>query len=71
MPIVTLDDVDQNLAEEIVNRWLTGAPVEGWTNPAGDLFTSGEYAVQEITMTLAGPGTYCSGCSGSQDVHCC
>jgi len=71
MPTATQLDLDPALAEEIITRWLTGTPVDGWDNPAGQLFTSGEYAVQDITMTTGGCGTNCSSCTGSRPVACC
>jgi hypothetical protein len=68
MPTTTLSDA---VAEEIIARWLSDTPLDGWENPAGDLFTSGEYAVQEITMTTNPPGSRCSSCTGSRPIECC
>lgn len=71
MPTTTPLDVDPALAEEIISRWLTDTPVDGWESPAGGLFTSGQYALQDITMTFGPPSTNCSSCTGSRPVSCC
>lgn len=71
MPTATLPTVTPDLADEIMTGWLRGTPVAGWDNPAGPRFTSGDYAIQEITMTGSG-NTLCSLCTGScSDVVCC
>ncbi|SCL14783.1 hypothetical protein GA0070616_0538 [Micromonospora nigra] len=67
----TLSVVDPVQAEEIITRWLTDTSVDGWENPAGDLFTGGEYALQEITMTISPPSSNCSSCTGSRPIACC
>ncbi len=57
------------LAERIVTGWVTGAPVEGWEDPAGPLFASSRFAEYEITM--AGGLTGCSTCTGTTPIQCC
>jgi hypothetical protein len=48
MPTDTLER-----AEEIIAGWRRGEDVDG-QNPAGPLFTSGDFAEYEITMTGTG-----------------
>jgi hypothetical protein len=67
----TMTAIDPALADEIIARWLTDTPVDGWDNPAGELFVSGGYAEQEITMTISPPGSRCSSCTGSRPIQCC
>jgi len=68
MPTATLTAPE--LAERIVDGWLTGAPIEGWDDPAGPLFPAGEFAAYELTMPIA--GTQCSICTGSRTtIACC
>ena len=71
----------QEQADRIVAGWRSGTElVEGWENPAGPLFASGEYAEADITLesilaasgcnppppplTEGGCGTACSASAG-------
>lgn len=72
MPPVASPDIDISSAEEIINRWLSDASLDGSDSPAGPLFTGGRYVVQEITATAVAISTYCSACTGSGPwTHCC
>ncbi|MEV7230810.1 MULTISPECIES: DUF6229 family protein [Polymorphospora] len=71
MPTTTLPDLDRLPTPDHITRWLTDTPVDGWENPAGPLFTGGDYALQEITMTQRCLATRCSSCTGSRPVLCC
>ncbi|BCJ69631.1 DUF6229 family protein [Polymorphospora rubra] len=71
MPTTTLPDLDRVPTQDLITRWLTDTPVDGWESPAGPLFTGGDYALQEITMTLGCPGSNCSSCTGSRPIQCC
>jgi hypothetical protein len=69
----------QEQADRIVAGWRDGDQFEGWENPAGPLFASGEYAEADITLesilaasgcppppplTVGGCGTACSASAG-------
>jgi Family of unknown function (DUF6229) len=57
-------------AEELVAAWRVGdADVD---NPAGPLFSGGEHAEADITMTGPGQSGRCgTACSGSSKYQCC
>jgi hypothetical protein len=57
-------------AEEIVAAWRAGE--SDVDNPAGPLFTGGEHAEADITMTGPGQSGRCgTACSGSSIYSCC
>lgn len=60
-------------AEQIVAGWRSGvAPVDGWENPSGPLYPSGEYAEADITMTGARISGRCgTACTYSRTRQCC
>lgn len=54
---------------EVVETWRDGTSQD---SPAGPLFTSGQYAESEITMSSrVGTGRCGSDCSGSVHYQCC
>jgi hypothetical protein len=57
-------------AEEIVAAWRAGLATDD--NPAGPLFSGGEHAEADITMTGPGQSGRCgTACSGSSIYQCC
>ena len=59
--------LDVHQASQGAERWILSA--EG-DNPAGPLFSGGEYAAADIVGS-ATRSTACSACSGSHTVACC
>jgi len=55
-------------AEELVAQWRISADED---NPAGPLYTGGDYAEADIITATFTLTTHCSSCTASRTVHCC
>jgi hypothetical protein len=62
---MSIDQIDRGL--ELAAQWRSGA---GPDNPAGPLFTAGQYAQGDLTQRMT-TVTKCSACTASRTKVCC
>ena len=56
--------------QELISLWRSGVEVAGQDNPAGPLYTSGQWAECDLVASTAFI-TRCSSCTASRTTVCC